>query len=197
MWKYLTKAANSIKGLFTHRPPAPSPNVMSTADPPPPDLAPDPLIILDATTAPISTHNLQTRTLNLLIHRRLSRHLPNELVLAILDHAHTYLMLPPISLPRQTPPLRISEDRHSIPPFSGDKIILATPPLTQATIRRIRKITITWLSKDQGWSSYPEQQGTYDGSWTYFDVALQPAISAPPPNTTTDPDLRPHKYHRN
>ena len=79
------------------RPPAPSPNVMSTADPPPPDLAPDPLIILDATTAPISTHNLQTRTLNLLIHRRLSRHLPNELVLAILDHAHTYLMLPPIS----------------------------------------------------------------------------------------------------
>ena len=36
----------------------------------------------------------------------------------------------------------------------------------------LRRIVITTVSKDQGWSSYPETQGTREGSWTWFELTL-------------------------
>jgi len=36
----------------------------------------------------------------------------------------------------------------------------------------LRRLVITTVSKDQGWSSYPETQGTREGSWTWFELTL-------------------------
>jgi len=36
----------------------------------------------------------------------------------------------------------------------------------------LRRLVITTDSKDQGWSSYPKSQGTREGSWTWFELAL-------------------------
>jgi len=36
----------------------------------------------------------------------------------------------------------------------------------------LRRLVITTDSKDQGWSSYAESQGTREGSWTWFELAL-------------------------
>ncbi len=34
---------------------------------------------------------------------------------------------------------------------------------------RVKKIEVVCESHDQGWSSYPENHGTYHGSWTWGD----------------------------
>lgn len=36
----------------------------------------------------------------------------------------------------------------------------------------LRRLVITTDSKDQGWSSYPEKQGTRENSWTWFELTL-------------------------
>ena len=36
----------------------------------------------------------------------------------------------------------------------------------------LRRVVISTDSKDQGWSSYPETQGTREGSWTWFELSL-------------------------
>lgn len=38
---------------------------------------------------------------------------------------------------------------------------------------RILKVVFTVASHDQGWSSYPEDQGTYRGSWTWFSAVMK------------------------
>jgi len=37
----------------------------------------------------------------------------------------------------------------------------------------LRRVVVTTDSKDQGWSSYPETQGTREGSWTWFELTLE------------------------
>lgn len=37
---------------------------------------------------------------------------------------------------------------------------------------RVREIKIDIWSHDQGWSDYPEDQGTYRGSWTWFELGI-------------------------
>ncbi|KAF9785784.1 hypothetical protein BJ322DRAFT_1005403 [Thelephora terrestris] len=36
----------------------------------------------------------------------------------------------------------------------------------------LRRLVVTTHSKDQGWSSYPENRGTRDNSWTWFELTL-------------------------
>lgn len=36
----------------------------------------------------------------------------------------------------------------------------------------LRRVVITTESKDQGWSSYPEDRGTRNNSWTWFELTL-------------------------
>ncbi|KAF7507595.1 hypothetical protein GJ744_010265 [Endocarpon pusillum] len=43
--------------------------------------------------------------------------------------------------------------------------------------RMIRKIEIHITSHDQGWSSYSQHHGTYNGSWTWFEAEVRPAGS--------------------
>ncbi len=36
----------------------------------------------------------------------------------------------------------------------------------------VRKVEINITSHDQGWSSYPQDRGTYRGSWTWFEAEI-------------------------
>jgi len=38
--------------------------------------------------------------------------------------------------------------------------------------KTLRKVVITVVSKDQGWSSYPADHGTYRNSWTWFELSV-------------------------
>ena len=41
--------------------------------------------------------------------------------------------------------------------------------------KTLRKVIITVVSKDQGWSNYPDDYGTYRNSWTWFDLSVGPS----------------------
>jgi hypothetical protein len=38
--------------------------------------------------------------------------------------------------------------------------------------KRLKKAVITVVSKDQGWSGYPADHGTYRNSWTWFELSV-------------------------
>ena len=41
--------------------------------------------------------------------------------------------------------------------------------------RTLKKVVITVVSKDQGWSSYQVDHGTYRNSWTWFELSVGPS----------------------
>ena len=41
--------------------------------------------------------------------------------------------------------------------------------------KTLRKVVITVVSKDQGWSSYSEDHGTYRNSWSWFELSVGPS----------------------
>ncbi|RIB22597.1 hypothetical protein C2G38_1960578 [Gigaspora rosea] len=48
------------------------------------------------------------------------------------------------------------------------------PASIDAGIPKCKKIEITCESHDQGWSSYPQDQGTYNNSWTWGEISIIP-----------------------
>lgn len=92
----------------------------------------------------------------------LSTHFPMELVEIILDAAQYY----PHSfsaMPRHhfNHPLTVRDGRH--------QAMLSSPIVDSEFISRV---VIRTESHDQGWSSYPQDQGTFNNSWTWLDLAL-------------------------
>lgn len=59
--------------------------------------------------------------------------------------------------------------------------VLFSPPLTLRSIGRLRKVVFTFKAKDQGWSSYIENHGTYENSWTWFEAMVGYRSAGPPP----------------
>ena len=51
-------------------------------------------------------------------------------------------------------------------------LLLFSRPLNYYDISTLRRVTISFTSKDQGWGSYSESHGTYEASWTWFNIAL-------------------------
>jgi len=49
---------------------------------------------------------------------------------------------------------------------------LQSPAIQGEFLHPLRRLVITTVSKDQGWSSYPETHGTREGSWTWFELTL-------------------------
>ncbi|KAK5106917.1 hypothetical protein LTS08_001040 [Lithohypha guttulata] len=89
--------------------------------------------------------------------------LPADLVPMILDHAELWH---PIVVATSLHPDRIAE-----PQSRKLQAALVIPPhLPRNSIRRIRLITV---SRDQGWSSYPEDHDTYRGSYTWFEAGIR------------------------
>jgi hypothetical protein len=50
---------------------------------------------------------------------------------------------------------------------------LVSRPIPEGTT--LRKVVITVVSKDQGWSSFPSDHGTYRNSWTWFELSVGPS----------------------
>ncbi|KAE9392943.1 hypothetical protein BT96DRAFT_829998, partial [Gymnopus androsaceus JB14] len=53
------------------------------------------------------------------------------------------------------------------------------PPKDESKHRRIRKITFQMESHDQGWASTEVDQGTYNGSWSWFEAVIFRASASP------------------
>lgn len=102
--------------------------------------------------------------------------LPSELVLEILEFAQYWL---------QSAAYR--DDRIS---YDDVNYRNRTPYLMSAPIQgeRLREIRINIWSHDQGWSSYPEDHGTFRNSWTWFELGIERPEGRE--EIATDEDLR-------
>lgn len=110
---------------------------------------------------------------NVAIYRCLSRRsppIPNEIILQILDHPSRWIRSQVINarMASDNEPMRVGIDLRN----RGEQQILATNPLSQLEVPRIRRVVYTFRSRDQGWSSYPTHHGTYEGSFTWFEAGL-------------------------
>ena len=50
--------------------------------------------------------------------------------------------------------------------------VVSTRELSDYDILALDHVAFTFTSCDQGWSSYPEHRGTYDGSWTWLETGI-------------------------
>ena len=64
-----------------------------------------------------------------------------------------------------------------------------SPCLSHVSRAKVMKIILTTRSHDQGWSDDAETHGTYDHSWTWFDLAVTPQTPEPEPATDADEAL--------
>lgn len=111
---------------------------------------------------------LHTHDSNLELFRCLSKgtekrsRLPPELIFQIIALPSRWLLLSSHSLSAPT----------SISSREGERVVVRTPLLRAGHISLIRKIVFKFTSKDQGWSSFPEDLGTFRNSWTWFEVGI-------------------------
>lgn len=89
--------------------------------------------------------------------------LPTELILQILSHPSRWLLTTSVYL---STPARVSSSE-------SERAIVHTPPISKHQLPLIRRIVFTYSSKDQGWSSYSSDHGTYRNSWTWFEAGLR------------------------
>ena len=59
----------------------------------------------------------------------------------------------------------------------GSVSYLTSKPIPSGT--KLRKVVITVVSKDQGWSSSPDDHGTYRGSCTWFELSVGSSSETP------------------
>lgn len=102
--------------------------------------------------------------------------LPVEIIVQILSHSSQWFPSVKLAL---TSPLSVSS-------MVGSKVILCSPPLTSKSIRLLRKVVFTFKSRDQGWSSYQNDHGTYENTWTWFDAVVGSHRTEPSPRTNQE-----------
>jgi hypothetical protein len=87
--------------------------------------------------------------------------LPSELVLEIFEYAQYWL--------------RSADYREDRISYGNDSYRDRTPYVRSAPIQggRLEEIRIDIWSHDQGWSSFPEDSGTYRNSWTWFELGIE------------------------
>jgi hypothetical protein len=107
----------------------------------------------------------------------LRQKLPPELVPSILDFAEYWVK----SSASCTYHMNITERDLRVGSESSSDLkgaLYHTSPLIAgdyerfSTLSPVRKVIFTITSKDQGWSSYPENYGTYENSWTWFEAIV-------------------------
>lgn len=64
------------------------------------------------------------------------------------------------------------EDEQCYEQFNSAKPHLKILVPSTTAPRAVRQVEFTITSHDQGWSSYPQWHGTYQGSWTWFEAEL-------------------------
>jgi len=70
-------------------------------------------------------------------------------------------------------------DRRAETAYVSDGSIsyLTSKPIPSG--KKLTKVVITVVSKDQGWSNFPEDHGTYRGSWTWFELSVGSSSEVP------------------
>ena len=100
--------------------------------------------------------------------------LPLELILQVLEDPTRWLLA--------------SEHMHSctlpapksISYHLGTEDVASTPAFTFHRLSTLRRISFILRSKDQGWSSYPNDRGTFRNSWTWFEARIErPPVESP------------------
>ncbi|KAL8851939.1 MAG: hypothetical protein Q9221_003150 [Calogaya cf. arnoldii] len=86
--------------------------------------------------------------------------LPPEIILQILAHPTRWLY----SHSKLASPTHISNREAPIITFR---------PFTTQQIKTLQRIVFRFQSKDQGWSNFHEQHGSYNGSWTWFEAVVR------------------------
>ena len=109
------------------------------------------------------------------------------------EHARNFLHLPrhptaePVGRHATTEPIRRHEpvdkpkprteiiDQHEedVTVREGRVAYLVSRPIPEG--KTLKKVIITVISKDQGWSSYHADHGTYRNSWTWFELSVGPS----------------------
>jgi len=65
----------------------------------------------------------------------------------------------------------IIDQREEVLRVSNDSIpYLVSQPIPAG--KMLKKVVITVISKDQGWSSHQSDHGTYQNSWTWFELSV-------------------------
>ncbi|KAB8201648.1 hypothetical protein BDV34DRAFT_202268 [Aspergillus parasiticus] len=87
---------------------------------------------------------------------------PSELVLEMLEYAEYWLRC---RVSRADEMQYAESDCYGQPPY------LTSAPI-QGERSPVKKIRVTIWSHDQGWSSYPQDHGSFNNSWTWFDLKI-------------------------
>jgi len=71
----------------------------------------------------------------------------------------------------------VDQHEETIHVSDGSVSYLISKPIPPG--KKLREVVVTIVSKDQGWSSYPEDHGTYRNSWTWFELSIGSSSEAP------------------
>jgi len=99
--------------------------------------------------------------------------LPAELSLQILDQAAYHLRFTATRCDKQI--YTHHRRTHDAEPYISLSIPGPYARRVQDSVslgRLLRRLTLITRSRDQGWSSFPADHGTYKNSWTWFDVSI-------------------------
>lgn len=113
--------------------------------------------------------------------------LPPELILQILSHPSRWLLSTSIYL---SVPARISS-------AEAERAIVHTPPISSHQLPLIRQLVFSYRSQDQGWSSYPEDHGSYRNSWTWFEAGLRKHTRGEDSHSVVDQPERRYRLQSN
>lgn len=103
--------------------------------------------------------------------------LPLEIILEILSYPPFWILAHHLELTSSI----------DVPSSLGTKVLLRTQPFSHELLRSLRKIVFRIRSRDQGWSSYPSAHGTFENSWTWFNMAIKKGVPESKINQQTQP----------
>lgn len=142
-------------------------NVGRESSPSPPTHRADPTRSSTSTAESWTTHDSNLALLECLSTPTSTRPaLPTELILQILNHPSRWVRLHSISHPPSAEavpnkPIVVIRNRNTGIP------VLYTRPFTTREVGLLRQVVFTFRSRDQGWSSNPDE-----GSWSWFEASL-------------------------
>ena len=135
-------------------------NLLMASEPPSSE---EPWTIHDANLTLYSTLSKPSRS------TRTRSALPPEIILQILEHPSRSILTSYVSAeyPEEAP-LRIRSQRSPLG-------LLSSLPLSADDAKNARKVVFEFKGKDQGWSSYSSDHGTYNNSWSWYEAVVRSA----------------------
>ena len=102
--------------------------------------------------------------------------LPSEIILQILDHPSSWICSHMYALPSEEGESAAPRPVIRVAAITGKpkiEVILSTDPLQQSQISNMRELVFKFHSKDQGWSSYISDHGTFNNTWSWFEAGVR------------------------